>query len=183
MRFSEVAHRLTGFSCPIFGASWDPGEAKVAAARRVLVYLEDRRVLFAPWNVEVPEHCVDSIMMIRQFLTDQLGLLDDTDDDLAPHLRAMRAACREFLSITDSLRQQSGGLRPWAAGTPGWKFNDALGELRALFGVHIAQMSAKFGIDVEDELSTILPPAVGDDQGEDDHDDVPHRRGRGSDGW
>lgn len=61
--------------------SWDPGEAKIAPARRVLVYLEDRRVLFALWNVEIPEDCVDSILMIRQFLTDQLGRLDDKDDD------------------------------------------------------------------------------------------------------
>ncbi len=168
MRFSEVARRLTGVSCPIFGVSWDPGEAKVAPARRVLVYLEDRRVLFAPWNVEVPEDCVDSILMIRQFLTNQLGQLDDRDDDIAPHLRAMRAACREFLRITDDLRQRDGGLRPWDAGTPGWMFNDALGELRAIFGVHVAQLSAKFGIDVEDDLATILPPPVSDDDGDED---------------
>jgi hypothetical protein len=36
-------------------------------------------------------------------------------------------------------------------------FYDALGELRAVFGVHVAQLSAKFGIDIEDDLATILP--------------------------
>lgn len=177
MRFSEVARRLTGFSCPIFGVSWDPGEAKVAPARRVLAYLEDRRVLFAPWNVEVPEDCVESILMIRRFLTDQLGQLDDRDDDIAPHLRAMRAACREFLQVTDDLRHR-GGLTPWAMGTPGWMFNDALGELRAIFGVHVAQLSAKFGLDVEDDLATILPPAEGDDDDDEWHLRHPVRRRR-----
>ena len=58
MKFSEVARRLTGISCPIFGVSWNPGESKVTYARQTLTYLEDRRVLYAPWNVEVPEHCV-----------------------------------------------------------------------------------------------------------------------------
>lgn len=135
---------------------------EVASARRVLAYLEDRRVLYAPWNVEVPEHCVDSVLDMRRFLTDQLGQLDDHDEDIAPHLLAMRASCRQFLVITDDLRHGPMGLHPFMPGTPGWMFNDALGELRAVFGVHIAQLSAKFGIDIEDDLAVILPAEVND---------------------
>jgi hypothetical protein len=33
----------------------------------------------------------------------------------------------------------------------------ALGELRAIFGVQIAQLAVKYGIDVEEELASILP--------------------------
>jgi hypothetical protein len=29
--------------------------------------------------------------------------------------------------------------------------------MRAVFGVHVAQLSAKFGIDLEDDLEGILP--------------------------
>jgi hypothetical protein len=36
-------------------------------------------------------------------------------------------------------------------------FIDAPGELRAVFGIHVAQLSAKFGIDIKDNLATILP--------------------------
>jgi hypothetical protein len=177
MKFSEVARRLTGISCPIFGLSWNPGVAKVASARQVLTYLEDRRVLYAPWEVEIPEHCVESILEIRHFLTDQLGHLDSHDEDIAPHLRAMRAACRHFLSTSDGLRDGPARLQPWMAGTPGWMFNDALGELRAVFGIHIAQLSAKFGIDIEDELAVILPAEVND--AEDGSEDPGwHRFGR-----
>jgi hypothetical protein len=75
----------------------------------------------------------------------------------------MRAACRAFLHATDELRQL-GDILPW--GPPGWKFNDALGVLRAIFGVHVAQLSAKFGIDIEDDLATILPPSEHDDKGD-----------------
>lgn len=175
MKFSEVARRLTGISCPIFGVSWNPGEAKVIQARQTLAYLEDRRVLYAPWNVEVPEHCVESILDIRRTLTELLGQLDDQDDVIAPHLRAMRAACRQFLTTTDGLRGGPMGLRPWMDGTPGWMFNDALGELRGVFGVHVAQLSAKFGIDIEDDLATILPAEVNDAQ---DAGSGSDRRGR-----
>jgi hypothetical protein len=158
MKFSEAARHLTGISCPVFGVSWNPGEAKVGYARRVLTFLEDRRVLYAPWDVEVPEHCVESILEIRKFLTVQLGQLDDHDDDVAPHLRAMRAACRQFLETAGGF----GNTRPWMHGPPGWRFNDALGELRAVFGIHVAQLSTKFGIDIEDDLATILPPEADD---------------------
>jgi len=38
-----------------------------------------------------------------------------------------------------------------------FEFFAALGELRAVFGIHIAQLAVKYGIDVEDELAAILP--------------------------
>lgn len=159
MRFTEVARRLTGISCPIFGVSWNPGTDEVTYARRVLSYLEDRRVLYAPWNVEIPDHCVASVLEMRRFLTEVLGELDDHDERIAPHLRAMRSASRQFLSRTDELRGWAGGLSSPMMGTPGWQFADALGEFRASCGIHIAQLSAKFGIDIEDELATCLPAA------------------------
>ncbi len=170
MKFSEVARRVTGFSCPIFGVSWDPGVAKVTAARRVLVYLEDRRVLFAPFEAESPGHCVQSILDMRHFLTTELAQLDDKEDDIAPHLRAMRASCRRFLRSTDVLADRG----PFY-GSHEWVFNQALGELRGTFGVHIAMLSSKFGIDVEDDLATILPEAELDSG---DDADFPIRPGR-----
>lgn len=102
MKFS-VARRLTGISCPIFGISWDPGVAKVSSARGVLTYLEDRRVLFVPSEVEVPAHCVESILDIRRFLTAELGHLDNKDQDIVPHLRAVRASRRAFLDRTATI--------------------------------------------------------------------------------
>jgi hypothetical protein len=162
MKFSEVARRLTGISCPIYGVSWNPGTAEVVYARKVITYLEDRRVLYAPWDVEVPGHCVESILDIRRFLTAELGQLDDKDDSIAPHLRAMRAACRQFLTTASTL-DGGHGVRPWMGGFNGWRFNDALGELRGVFGIHVGQLATKFGLDIEDDLATILP-APADDQ-------------------
>ncbi|HLH64524.1 MAG TPA: DUF6650 family protein [Solirubrobacteraceae bacterium] len=175
MKFSEVARRVTGFSCPIFGVTWDPGVAKVTAARRVLVYLEDRRVLFEPFEAESPGHCVISILDMRQFLTTELGQLDDKEDDIAPHLRAMRASCRKFLRSTDVLDRGAGGFPDPFYGSHEWVFNQALGELRGTFGVHIAMLSSKFGIDVEEDLATILPEA---DLDSGDDADSPIRPGR-----
>jgi hypothetical protein len=48
MKFSEIANRLTGISTPFGGASWKPAEMEIEGARRVIAFLEDRRVLYEP---------------------------------------------------------------------------------------------------------------------------------------
>jgi hypothetical protein len=76
MKFSEIANRLTGISTPFGGASWQPAELEIEGARRVLVFLEDRRVLYDPCEMEVPDHCVRSVIEIRHCLTEELGKLE-----------------------------------------------------------------------------------------------------------
>ncbi len=168
VRFAEIRQRVTGFSIPVFGVSWNPGEAEVTVARRVITFLEDRRVLFNPYELEDPRHCALSVIEIRQFLTGELAGLGD-DDDLAPHLVAMRAACRKFL---DTVQAAGGGDRlmhpgnMW--GSEAWVFNAAMGELRGAVGMHVAQVAAKFGLDVEDGLASTLPAEPDDDDGDED---------------
>ena len=45
--------------------------------RRVLALLEDRRVPYDPPEVDMAEHCVESIFDIRRFLTEVIGHLTD----------------------------------------------------------------------------------------------------------
>lgn len=163
MKFEEIKSRLTGISCPIFGISWNPPEADRAIARRILSYLEDRRVLYAPSEIEVPEHCVDSVLRIREALTGELTKLDSRNK-IAESVRAMRAACRKFLTTVqahDESRIIRYGRYPGHHAS--WEFNQALGEMRGVFGVHVAHLAAEYGLDVEDELAKILPiPDKGD---------------------
>ncbi|HZD71404.1 MAG TPA: DUF6650 family protein [Actinomycetes bacterium] len=162
MRFSEIATRMTGISTPIFGLSWNPPTSDVAVARRVIAYLEDRRVLYEPAEVEVPRYCVASVLEMRQFLTDLLGV-GGIAQELENSLRAMRAACRKFL---DDLGVVNGRLHDWEArrwrgsygtGLDDYILNQALGTLRGVVGVHVGQMAVRYGIDVEDRLASILP--------------------------
>lgn len=76
MKFREIVARLTGLSTPVFGVSWGPLEPEIDVARRVIAYLEDRRVLYNPGELEVPEHCVESVLDIRRTLTRELAPLD-----------------------------------------------------------------------------------------------------------
>lgn len=55
----------------------------------------------------------------------------------------------------DFLRH-AGSWGHWAS----WEFASALGELRGTFGNMLAQLASSYGVDVEDELASIMP---GDD--------------------
>lgn len=156
MHFKEIASRFTGFSTPVFGVSWEPPEPDVAIARHVVAFLEDRRVLYEPSEMEIPEHCVTSVLEIRHFLTQEIGRLAD-GSDLTRSLRAMRAACRKFLDVMGppdgEIALHGGQWGHWAS----WRFASALGEMRGVFGLHLARIATEYGLDVEDDLARILP--------------------------
>ncbi len=69
MKYREVLSRTTGFSVPMFGVSWNPPQREIGVARQVLAFLEDRRVLYNPYHLEVAEQCIRSVAEIRRFLT------------------------------------------------------------------------------------------------------------------
>jgi hypothetical protein len=156
MNFKEIVGRLTGFSVPIFGVSWNPPEPEIAVARRILAFLEDRRVLFNPYHLEVEDQCVESVVRIRHFLTDEIGHLSQ-DSKLGEHLRAIRTACRKFLDdMSPGSRRIS---RPHWHAPFGSEFFTSLGELRASIGFRVAAIALMHGLDVEGELASILPDA------------------------
>jgi hypothetical protein len=164
MKFSEIAGRLTGFSTPIFGLQWEPPTSDVAVAREVIVFLEDRRVLYSAFDAEVPEHVTASIFEIRHFMTEMLRR-GGVGRELVDSLSAMRAACRKFIQTMDDGRARLVIPTPSdmiQGGTTSWAFNQNLGEFRGVFGVHVAQLAVRYGIDVPDPLALILPLAPSD---------------------
>jgi hypothetical protein len=162
MHWKQIAARFTGVSSPIFGVSWNPPKPEIEIAQRLLNFLADRRVLFNAYEMEVPEHCIQSVLQIRSFLTDLLGELP-AKDGLPDMIRSMRASCRRFLDQV----QQLGGrerIRPFDGGMGFGFFGNALGKLRAAFGFQIGLVAVMYGLDIDPNLATILPPApLGDD--------------------
>ena len=156
MRFKDIASRLTGISSPIFGVSWNPPEAERSVAKRVITSLEDRRVLYSPSELEMPDHCVQSVIGIRRSLTTEIAKLEEKSD-ISASLRALRAACRKFL---DTVQGDEGRIIRFGAQSghhANWTFNSALGEMRGVFGIHIAKLATAYGVDVEDDLAAVIP--------------------------
>ena len=147
-KFSELASRINGISIPVFGVSWQPSEPERAIIRSLLIFLEDRRALYNPFAFETDHEVARSILEIRAQLTDVIQHLPESSNAL-PNIRAMRAACREYL---DNSRAEN---------DMGWRhggFFVYLGSFRTIFGYHIGQLAVIYGIDIEGELAKILPP-------------------------
>jgi hypothetical protein len=156
---NSLVHRLSGFSLPFFGVQWTPPADEREIVRGLLTAMEDRRVLFVPYNLEVVSQLTSSVLQIREILTKTLQTLPETSR-AAGSIRAMRTACRRFLEepMPDfrNLMRWHGGPHPdGEEGSP--SFFVALGELRATFGTHIAALAYQYGLDVEPELAPILP--------------------------
>lgn len=160
-KFLRIANRLTGISTPVFGASWKPPELDVDVASELITFLEDRRMLTVPYAWENAHYVIESVMQTREELTRTLTRVG-RDSPLSESARAMRAACRKFLTQAvpphDTSREgyARAGIHitnPIARGN----LTADLGELRGVFGIHIARICAAYGIDVEEDLAKILP--------------------------
>jgi hypothetical protein len=157
MRPSEIAESILGRVSNEIEASYDRGpewHQDRDKARRIFDFLENRRVLYSIVDVEVPAHCVESVLQIRQFLTGEL-LDRNPGSFLADSIRSMRAACRRFLDRTQ--RFAVGGRLSYPAAA--WEISSDLGELRALIGQQIARIAVYFDLDVEGDLIKALPPS------------------------
>lgn len=160
LRFGEIARRLTSFGITVpTGAGLSVGIAPPAPSDRqhateLLAFLQDRRVLFDPTEVEVPAHCAMSVMEIRHQLARHLAQLDGKST-LAASLRGMLAACHVFQTRTQSVVGVS-WRSPGAWDLPTWIFDQALGEWRAILGLHIAQIAAAHELDIEGPLTGLI---------------------------
>ena len=163
VKWAEVASRFRGFGASMFGfgliASYAPPRAEVTIVQDLFTFLEDRRVLYNDWELEVPRYCVESVQQIRQHLTTLLRELPNSEG-LPQHLRVMRGACREFMDAIPEDKMPHGMFH---GGFQEWHFCTALGKLRATLGMHIGLLAAKYQLGIEGDLATILPPMPEED--------------------
>jgi hypothetical protein len=151
----DLARRITGFSTPFFGVQWTPPSAERDAVRAFLSFLEDRRVLYTPYHLEVGGDVERSVHEIRRRCTEGLAALPDQSRATGP-VRAIRAACRRFhdeprADFRNLYQRDFGEFRDQAG------FFTALGELRATIGAQIAILAVLYEVELEAELATILP--------------------------
>ena len=101
--------------------------------------------------MEVGSYVVDSILEIRQRLTEDLEQISRSSV-LGESIAAMRASCRKFLTETQGDPRR---LQHWRMEGHIWQ---APGELRAICGLHIARIACAYDLDLEEQLEPILPP-------------------------
>lgn len=99
MIFREIRERLTGISCPIFGVSWNPSETERTKAIKIIRFLEDRRVLYNPYEQECPDHCIHSIIKFS-FAPSSSTLDIPTFASTSPSAERLRKVITAFAVLT-----------------------------------------------------------------------------------
>ncbi|MEG0077402.1 MAG: DUF6650 family protein [Anaerorhabdus sp.] len=155
MKFNEVLNKVTGVSCPIFGVSWNPAELDIEIARRIIIFLEPRRVLYAPMGIEALCSSIDSVGKIKDYLTLELQKIQ-SESNLSEYLRGMRKACNKFLSTFPEIKDDK-CIYCKPGSNEYQEFILSLGEFRTVIGTMVGQVSKAYGIDVEDDLANIIP--------------------------
>jgi len=141
--------------------SWTPHPSEREDLRKLIVFLEDRRALFDPYDVEAPVLVQQSVQEMRGEVTRALQNLDE-DSPAAEQLRTMRDACQQYLTACAGF-----------AGYPGWRgpprlygdlgeeaaedFVLALGELRGAFMACVGQIASTYDIKVHGKLGRLVP--------------------------
>ncbi len=150
LKGGELAARLIGIRTPIGGLDWQPPPDEQDRARQVLTHLAEQGALWDPYDIAISSFVAQSIIDLRGQLRMELESLP-ADSVLHEALRAMHTACRHFLEENQSPR--SGYGPPYEA-----QLHSTLGELRALFGIHIARIACAYDLQVDPRLEGILPP-------------------------
>lgn len=133
--------------------SWAPTESDREIARRVLNLLEDRRMLWRDYSLEIEEHCVKSAAQTRR----DLGVhLDNRDigGELAAQVRTLQGLFRAFMDEVPHVGDQ------WPEPHRGYgtdPLSMALGKLRALVGLQVATLASTYGLEVSEDLAIIVP--------------------------
>ena len=140
---------VTGISCPFFGVSWNPPQNDRNKIRTFLIYLEDRRVLYNPFYKEVSPWISQSIIEIREKITDLMPGFEE-DSEVIEILKTMRSSCRRYLDRTYKYQRGHALSRV---------IIENLIELRTVFGICIAKLSIMYGINISEELLDIIPLA------------------------
>lgn len=151
MRFEKIYKNITGLSCPIFGIQWTAPIIESDEAKKTIIFLEDKRVLFNQVTMENANHCTQSVIGIRLELTKTLQLLPD-GSNLSKSLKRMRRACHEFNNKLDhpNFLQFEHPIQISI-------LERELFKLRDKFGLSVAEIAVAYGLDVDDGLASTIP--------------------------
>ena len=151
-----VRYRPTGLSLWGVGAQWEHKDDDREIVRRLFNLLENRRMLWKDFSLEIEEHCFRSADIARQ----QIGQLLDNPEispELSGKMKAIQRAFRDFMD--DAGDDQHWEHRHAGAGTD--RLSVALGTLRGLVGVQLGDLAALYEVDVVGDLASIVPDGSG----------------------
>ena len=99
--------RITGIDTPLGGISWEYTEAEKNSIQEIFFFLESKRLLVNPIEMEVKSWCEQSALEIKNRIVFILAK-NQFSDDTKNSLRTMITACNDFLDDVSKVDQKIG---------------------------------------------------------------------------
>lgn len=112
-------------------------------------------MLFYPGEYEYPIYCVESIENIRQFLTEQLMVLNNSNmkdpATIEKSIRTMRTACHDFLTSQQQFSRENRVITNAADYGNSYRFIMDLIRLRTIFVNEMYTLSVHYDVKIKTE--------------------------------
>lgn len=95
--------KLTGINAPFGGISWDTKTTNEDRLKYLFLYLESKRVLDNPMEMEIQKDCIKSVLEIKRTLVDITKDIDFKDHEIKA-IRSMINACNVFLNAVQNVQ-------------------------------------------------------------------------------
>ena len=134
----------SGFS-PLSGDFLKENSSEKQIVQDLFINLEDKRVLYAPAEIEHFPYVIESLLDLRKQLNKTRSKVEKSSK-LDKRIKTMLSACRQFMTEN----QPEANLAPA-------EFNFSLGVLRKAFGIHLSQIENEYNVQVDGDLRLYFP--------------------------
>ena len=137
--------RITGIDVPFGGISWEYTETEKQAIQKLFFFLESKRLLTNPIEMEIKEWCIESALEIKRTLVDILSECDFSKDTIGC-IRSMIGACNDFLYRLDTVKETGIIYKNEKGDWANSAFSSAMKQFRNVFRENINLLSSVYGI-------------------------------------
>lgn len=143
--------KITGISVPFGGVSWEYTENEKKGIQNLFYYLESKRVLTNPMDMEIKGWCEQSAIEIKKELVSILSQTDYSKDTVTS-IRTMINACNIFLD--DMQKVEITGII-YKNGNGDWEhsgYSSAMKKFRKVFRDNINLLSTAYNLTFSKEI-------------------------------
>lgn len=137
--------KVTGLSTPFGGISWEYSETEKKGVQELFFFLETKRILVNPIEMEIKQWCIESAFEIKKKITEiysQYHFSNHTTDCI----RSMIDACNNFLDKINDVKETGiiykNGNGDWVDST----FSSAMKQFRKSFRDNINLLSYAYNV-------------------------------------
>ncbi len=141
----------TGFSIPLFGVSWEYTDSEKKGVQELLFFLETKRILVNPIEMEIKDWCEQSAIEIKKELNTLLSKCNYSENTVEC-IRLMIGACNTFLDDASTIDVNGIIYKNQKGDWENNRFSSAMKKFRKTFRYNINSLASTFNLTFPKEI-------------------------------